>query len=146
MNDAVISLCQCLWLYSCHLPALCCDQRCVCVCVCVCVRACVPFSWGWVTGTQGFRNCEFIPEGPQRSFWDTRKWWNSPLRRCERAKQRKERKDTSWSLHQKPPLLFLMAICGLLLITKQLTSFHRHRASGWISGLWLCTVILMPLV
>lgn len=77
-----------------------------------------PLSWRWVTGTQGFRNSEFIPEGSQRSFWNIR----SLQKVWEQSKEKRERQPAGPFISKAPSLL-LTAICGLLLITKQPTSF-----------------------
>lgn len=95
MNDAVMSQCHSLGI---QLSSASFILRQV-VCMCAFGVHASPLSWGWVTGTQGFRKSEFIAAGPRRSLQNTRARWNGPLWRCERAKQTKERKATSWSLY-----------------------------------------------
>lgn len=123
MNDAVMSQCQSLviQLSSASFMLWPVGSVCACMWVCACVLSC-----RWVTDTQAFRNWEFIPEGPQRPLWDTRKWWNGPLRRCERAKQRKEWKDTSWSPHQKLLSSISRPSVAQTHSGIQLTSMHRR--------------------
>lgn len=134
MNDAVMSQCQSLVIQLSSASFMLWPVGCVRVSVSPFMGMSDRYTGIRALGVHSRRPSAFPLE------YKERKWWDSPWRRWERAKQRKERKDTSWPLHQKLFLLLLMAICGLLPITKQLTWIHRDRASGLITELWQWTV------
>ncbi len=129
MNDAVMSQCQSLVIQLSSASLMLRPVGCVCACECVCV--CESLFSGmsdsytripelWVHSRRPSAFPLEYKEMMKRSF---KKMWES--------KAKKRVKGYQLVSSSKAPLLLLMAICGLLLITKQLTSFHRLWLEQW---------------